>query len=57
MIKFIACHSHAGGNPVWLGRWMPAIVYPRAGGGRNNNFTGGWISANIMLLIYIEKTL
>jgi hypothetical protein len=39
-----ACHSRKGGNPLWLGRWIPAIVYPRAGGGRACPHEGGGIT-------------
>jgi hypothetical protein len=62
MFALFVCHSRAGGNPLWLGRLIPAIVYPRAvpvpakawGGGRYDNFSGDRISANIVVLLLFQ---
>jgi hypothetical protein len=32
LFALFACHSREGRNPLWLRRWIPALVYPRAGG-------------------------
>jgi hypothetical protein len=49
MFALFACHSLEGENPLWLRRWIPTIVYPRAGRGRYDNFSGARFSANIVI--------
>ena len=64
MFALFTCHSRAvpvpakawGGNPLWLGRWIPAIVYPRAvpvpakawGGGRACPHEGGGMITSLV---------
>jgi hypothetical protein len=46
MFAFFACHSREGGNLLWLGRWIPAIVYPHAVGGRPCPHEGGCMTTS-----------